>query len=213
MPHKRNSQKQIAAIGVESPRSLTALNRLIQTSPSMVPGGTRAVLGEGPLNPKLAFVGEQPGDQEDIQGRPFVGPAGRLLNRAMEEAGIVRSQTYVTNAVKHFKFEPRGKRRLHSKPNAGEVKHYRWWLERELDFVRPRLVVALGATAALALAGKSLSISANRGPIILNNRPAFITIHPSFLLRMPEEDRAAAWKAFLADLKQARKMAESRVVA
>jgi DNA polymerase len=213
VPHKRNSQKQIAAIGVESPRSLTALNRLIQTSPSMVPGGTRAVLGEGPLNPKLAFVGEQPGDQEDIQGRPFVGPAGRLLNRAMEEAGIVRSQTYVTNAVKHFKFEPRGKRRLHSKPNAGEVKHYRWWLERELDFVRPRLVVALGATAALALAGKSLSISANRGPIILNNRPAFITIHPSFLLRMPEEDRAAAWKAFLADLKQARKMAESRVVA
>jgi DNA polymerase len=212
VPHKRNSQKQVAAIGVESPRSLTALNRLIQVSPSVVPGGTRAVLGEGPLNPKLAFVGEQPGDQEDIQGRPFVGPAGRLLNRAMEEAGIVRSQTYVTNAVKHFKFEPRGKRRLHSKPNAGEVKHYRWWLERELDFVRPRLVVALGATAALALAGKSLSISANRGPIVLNNRPAFITIHPSFLLRMPEEDRAAAWKAFLADLKQARKMAESRVV-
>ena len=163
--------------------------------------------------PAIAFVGEQPGDQEDLQGKPFVGPAGKLLDRAMEEAGIVRNQTYVTNAVKHFKFEPRGKRRLHSKPNAGEVKHYRWWLEKELDFVRPRLVVALGATAALALAGKPLSILANRGPITLNGRPAFITIHPSFLLRMPDEDKAATWKAFVADLKRARKMAEERVAA
>lgn len=213
MPRKRDPQKSVAAMNESAPQSLAALNRLILSSPAMVQGGTRAVLGEGPLHPGIAFVGEQPGDQEDMQGKPFVGPAGKLLNRAMEEAGIVRGETYVTNAVKHFKFEPRGKRRLHSKPNTGEVKHYRWWLEKELDFVRPRLVVALGATAALALAGKPLSISANRGPVVLDGRPAFITIHPSFLLRMPEEDRAAAWKDFVADLKQARKMVEARAAA
>ncbi|OJT97993.1 MAG: hypothetical protein BGN82_05775 [Alphaproteobacteria bacterium 65-7] len=180
------------------------MNRLIAAAPPMVTGGTRAVLGEGPLRPRLAFVGEQPGDQEDLQGRPFVGPAGQLLDRAMREAGIERRQTYVTNAVKHFKFEPRGQRRLHARPTAGEVKRYRWWLERELDFVRPKLVVALGATAALALAGKTMPVAANRGHLLtLAGRPAFITIHPSFLLRMPEEDRAPAWKAFTADLKQA----------
>lgn len=213
MPRKRDPQKAVAAMGEAAPKSLAALNRLIAASPPMVSGGTRAVLGEGPLNPAIAFVGEQPGDQEDLQGKPFVGPAGKLLDRAMEEAGIVRNDTYVTNAVKHFKFEPRGKRRLHSKPNAGEVKHYRWWLEKELDFVHPRLVVALGATAALALAGRPLSVSGNRGPNILNGRPAFITIHPSFLLRMPEEDKAAAWKDFVADLKRARKISEERAAA
>jgi uracil-DNA glycosylase family protein len=208
---KRNPISDAAAN--ENPRSLAALNRIIMASPPMVTGGTRAVLGEGPLHPDLAFVGEQPGDQEDLQGRPFVGPAGKLLDRAMEEAGIARPETYVTNAVKHFKFEPRGKRRLHGKPNAGEVKHYRWWLEKELDFVKPRLVVALGATAVLALAGKPLSISANRGPIMLGGRPAFITIHPSFLLRMPEEDKAAGWKAFVADLKRARKLSREKAAA
>ena len=210
MPSKRDPQKAVAAMGDAAPKSLTALNRLVLSSPPMVRGGTHAVLGEGPLNPDIAFVGEQPGDQEDLQGRPFVGPAGQLLDRALEEAGIVRAETYVTNAVKHFKFEQRGKRRLHSKPNTGEVKHYRWWLQKELDFVHPRLVVALGATAALALAGKPVSVSANRGPIILDGRPAFITIHPSFLLRMPEEDRAQAWKDFVGDLRRARKIAEKR---
>ena len=211
MPRKPDPQKALTSL--TAPKSLTALNRLILASPPMVPGGTRAVLGEGPLHPDIAFVGEQPGDQEDLQGRPFVGPAGKLLDRALKEAGIDRRRSYVTNAVKHFKFEPRGKRRLHSKPNAGEVKHYRWWLEKELDFVKPGITVALGATAALALAGKPLSVSANRGPVILNGRPAFITIHPSFLLRMPDKDRTAAWKGFVRDLKQAREMGENHAAA
>ncbi|HEY4075675.1 MAG TPA: UdgX family uracil-DNA binding protein, partial [Rhizomicrobium sp.] len=177
-----------------SPRSLAALNRIITASDPMVKGGTRAVLGEGPLHPDIAFVGEQPGDQEDLAGKPFVGPAGRLLDKALHAAGIERRTVYVTNAVKHFKYEQRGKRRMHSRPNAGEVKHYRWWLEKELDLVKPKLVVALGATAALALAGKPLAVSKNRGPIMLDGRPGFITIHPSFLLRMPAADKARAWK-------------------
>jgi DNA polymerase len=153
-------------------------------------------------------VGEQPGDQEDIAGKPFVGPAGKLLDRALAEAGVERDQTYVTNAVKHFKFEQRGKRRIHSRPTAGEVKHYRWWLEKELDFVRPGLVVALGATAALALAGRPVAIGRNRGPMELDGRPGYVTIHPSFLLRMPREDRADAFRAFVADLKKAKKLAQ-----
>ena len=168
------------------------------------------MLGEGPLGADIAFVGEQPGDQEDLAGKPFVGPAGKLLDRAMQEAGIDRRRSYVTNAVKHFKFERRGKRRIHSKPSAGEVKHYRWWLEKELELVKPRVVVALGATAVLALAGKALSIKAHRGPTEFAGRPGFITIHPSFLLRMPEEDRPAAWKDFVSDLKKIRAMAEVR---
>ncbi|HYS46042.1 MAG TPA: UdgX family uracil-DNA binding protein [Rhizomicrobium sp.] len=198
---------------VKNPTSLAALNRLIATAEPLVKGGIRAVLGEGPLHPDLAFVGEQPGDLEDIAGKPFVGPAGKLLDKAMAEAGIDRKQVYVTNAVKHFKFEQRGKRRLHSKPTAGEVKHYRWWLEKELDLVKPRLVVALGATAALALAGKPLAIGKNRGPIILDGRPGFITIHPSFLLRMREEDKKQAWKDFVADMKRIRKLADSEKLA
>jgi uracil-DNA glycosylase family protein len=192
----------------KDPTSLAALNRLIAAAEPMVKGATRAVLGEGPLHALIAFVGEQPGDQEDMAGKPFVGPAGKLLDKAMEEAGIARHAVYVTNAVKHFKFEPRGKRRIHSKPTAGEVKHYRWWLEKELDLVRPRLVVALGATAALALAGKPLAVGANRGPIVLDGHPGFITIHPSFLLRMPQADRAPAWKQFVADMKRIRTIAE-----
>ena len=146
--------------------------------------------------------------RKTLVGKPFVGPAGQLLDKALEEAGIDRAQTYVTNAVKHFKFEPRGKRRIHARPTTGEVKHYRWWLEKELDLVKPKLVVALGATAALALAGKPLAVAANRGPVTLDGRAGFITIHPSFLLRMPEEDKAAAWKQFVADMKQIRKLAE-----
>ena len=192
----------------KEPTSLSALNRQISAAPPGVKGGTRAVLGEGPLDAEIAFVGEQPGDQEDRVGKPFVGPAGKMLDKAMAEAGIDRARVYVTNAVKHFKFEPRGKRRLHAKPNAGEVKHYRWWLEKELDLVKPKLVVALGATAALALAGKPVAVSKNRGPMLLDGRPGYVTVHPSFLLRMPEEDRAAGFRAFVTDLKRARKLAE-----
>jgi uracil-DNA glycosylase family protein len=193
------------------PKSLAQLNRLIGAADPGVRGGTHAVLGEGPLNPELALVGEQPGDQEDVAGKPFVGPAGKLLDRALAEAGIDRRKVYVTNAVKHFKFEQRGKRRLHSKPNAGEVKHYRWWLEKELDLVRPRLVVALGATAVLALAGKALPIMKNRGPHELDGRKGFITVHPSSLLRLPDgQERRKAFVAFVADLAAARKLAATQ---
>jgi DNA polymerase len=189
------------------PRTLAALNRLIAAAEPMVSGGTRAVLGEGPPYPDIAFVGEQPGDQEDLQGHPFVGPAGKLLDRAMADAGIDRRETYVTNAVKHFKFEPRGKKRLHSKPNAGEVKKYRGWLEKELALVQPGLVVALGATAVLALAGRALPVLKNRGPHELMGRPGYITVHPSSLLRAPDEARKAGYAAFVADLRRIRKLA------
>jgi DNA polymerase len=208
MARKRDPIKALAAMQEQGPRSLAALNRLIQEAAPMVKGGTRAVLGEGPLNPDIALVGEQPGDQEDLVGRPFAGPAGKLLDRALDAAGIDRSKTYVTNAVKHFKFEQRGKRRLHAKPNAGEVKHYRWWLEKELDLVKPRLVVALGATATMALAGHAIPIQKNRGPADFEGRPGFITVHPSALLRMHDDDeRHQAFVDFVGDLRAARNLA------
>ena len=153
-------------------------------------------------------VGEQPGDQEDRQGRPFVGPAGQLLDRAMSEAGIERRNVYVTNAVKRFKFEQRGKRRIHQKPTAGEVKHYRWWLDQELRLVHPKLVVALGATAVLALAGKPLPIARFRGRVDLQGRPGFITVHPSYLLRMPDRSaKEQSYRDFIRDLRSIRKLA------
>jgi DNA polymerase len=209
MPAKRNPDKAVARMDEQAPQSLAALNKIIAASEPLVPGATRAVLGEGPLHAPLAFVGEQPGDQEDIEGHPFVGPAGQLLTRAMEEAGIERDKTYITNAVKHFKFIQRGKRRIHDKPTAGEVKHYRWWLEKELDFVAPRRVVALGATAVLALAGKSLPITKNRGPAQFGAWPGFITVHPSYLLRIPDEAaKQQAYKEFVDDLRRVRKLSE-----
>lgn len=192
------------------PQTLDALNRLIAETPAPKGFAPRAVLGEGPLKPLLALVGEQPGDQEEIQGRPFVGPAGRLLDRALAEAGIKRSTVYVTNAVKHFKFDLRGKRRLHAKPNAGDVKHYRWWLEKELDLVKPKVTVAMGATAILALSGKVIPIARNRGGIEWDGRLCFITVHPSSVLRIPDsEGRHRAFKALVADLKAANALAHS----
>ena len=193
----------------DEPKTLAELNRLIAAAPPLVEGSTQAVLGEGPAGAPLAFVGEQPGDQEDLQGRPFVGPAGQLLDRAMAEAGIDRKASYVTNAVKHFKFERRGKKRIHQKPTAGEVAHYRWWLQKELDLVHPRVVVALGATAVLALAGKALPIGRSRGETRFDGRNGFITVHPSYLLRIPDEaDRRKAYRDFVADLERARALAE-----
>jgi DNA polymerase len=166
------------------------------------------VPGEGPAGAKLAFVGEQPGDQEDRQGKPFVGPAGQLLDRAMQQAGIARDQAYVTNAVKHFKFAPRGKRRIHQHPTAGEVRHYRWWLKRELELVHPRVVVALGATAVLALVGKALPISRARGVAMFDGQRGFITVHPSYLLRIPDEaTRRQAYADFVNDLRHVRALA------
>lgn len=174
----------------------------------MVEGGTRAVLGEGPIGATLAFVGEQPGDQEDLQGRPFVGPAGQLLDRAMAQAGIDRSHAYVTNAVKHFKFQQRGKRRIHQKPTMGEVKRYRWWLFNELTFVQPHLVVALGATAAYALSGAPVVIGRSRGPAEFETFKGFITIHPSSLLRLRDRaERETAFNQFVRDLKSAQRLA------
>ncbi len=206
MPLKRNPTGALAAMVDQAPESLEQLNGIIRSSGPLVPGATQAVVGEGPANAEIAFVGEQPGDEEDLNGRPFVGPAGRLLDRALGEAGIQRSAVYLTNAVKHFKFEQRGKRRIHAKPTAGEVSHYRWWLMRELELIEPKLVVALGGTAVLALTGKSLPITRSRGPAqLLENFPGFITVHPSYLLRLPDEDaKAAAYAEFVRDLEQVR---------
>lgn len=149
---------------------------------------TQTVFGEGPEDARIIFVGEQPGDQEDLAGRPFVGPAGQMFDRGLGEAGIDRTRIYVTNAVKHFKYEPRGKRRIHKKPNSKEIEHCRWWLDREIALIRPELVVALGASAARALTGRDVTISRERGRLITfqNGARGLITVHPSFLLRLPD---------------------------
>jgi uracil-DNA glycosylase len=167
--------------------------------------GTQTVFGEGPLDAPILFVGEQPGDQEDLAGRPFVGPAGQLFDLALEKAGIDRSTVYVTNAVKHFKFILRGKRRIHNKPDAGEITACRWWLEQERALIKPPVTVALGATAARSLIGKAVTIGKVRGaPLALaDGGECFVTVHPSFLLRIPEEDRRREERAlFVRDLKR-----------
>ncbi|WP_188262283.1 UdgX family uracil-DNA binding protein [Azospirillum tabaci] len=208
VPRRRMPEKAVAAMARQAPESLAELNRLIRRSEPLVPGATRAVLGEGPEGAAIAIVGEQPGDQEDRDGRPFVGPAGQLLTAALEEAGIDRGGLYLTNAVKHFKFIQRGKRRIHQSPTAGEVKHYRWWLMTELGFVRPRLVVALGATAALALSGRPVAVLRERGPMAFDGWSGFVTVHPSYLLRLPgDEERRRAQAAFVADLRRAAALA------
>jgi probable DNA metabolism protein len=168
---------------------------------------TQTVFGEGPAHARSIFVGEQPGDQEDVIGRPFVGPAGQIMDRAMEEAGIDRRTVYITNAVKHFKFEPRGKRRIHKTPETPEIQACRFWLDVELVRLRPKLVVAMGGTAARAVLGRAVAIGRERGrPIEQGGHTVFVTMHPSFLLRVPDEDaKAREYRAFVADL---RKIAE-----
>ncbi|RWM41194.1 UdgX family uracil-DNA binding protein [Mesorhizobium sp.] len=164
---------------------------------------TQTVFGEGPENADAIFVGEQPGDQEDLAGKPFVGPAGKMFDSILDDAEIDRRKVYVTNAVKHFKFEPRGKRRIHSKPNAGEIQACRWWLDKELDLIKPKLVVALGATAAQSLLGKAVPITRMRGDVIQreDGLRVFVTIHPSFILRIRErEDKEAERERFLKDM-------------
>ena len=173
---------------------------------------TQTVFGEGPLDAAIIFVGEQPGDQEDLAGRPFIGPAGKLFDTALEEAGIDRSTTYVTNAVKHFKFVQRGKRRIHSKPDGGEIEACRWWIERERELIKPPVTVALGATAARSLIGKAVTIGGTRGEpqTLADGSECWVTIHPSFLLRIREEaDRRTERKRFVEDLKRIRKRAEA----
>lgn len=164
--------------------------------------GTQTVFGEGPFDARILFVGEQPGDQEDLAGRPFVGPAGQLFDRALAEAGVERDATYVTNAVKHFKFERRGKRRIHQKPDGGEIAACRWWIEQERALIRPPVTVALGATAARSLFGKVVTISALRGRPheAADGGETWVTVHPSFLLRV-RDDREAEYARFIDDLR------------
>lgn len=188
--------------------SLAALRHAAETCTRcpLYKDATQTVFGEGPRDAPVVFVGEQPGDQEDLAGKPFVGPAGQLFDRALADAGLDRSRAYVTNAVKHFKYEPRGKRRIHKKPNAGEIQACRWWLNGELAAIKPDLVVALGATAVQSLAQRALAVTKMRGPYDFAGQRGFITVHPSYLLRLPREpgDETAnrEYDAFVRDLKR-----------
>jgi uracil-DNA glycosylase len=167
--------------------------------------GTQTVFGEGRSRATFLFVGEQPGNEEDLTGKPFVGPAGRLFDDALEEAGIDRKQTYVTNVVKHFKWEPRGKRRIHKKPNAVEIKACRPWLEAEIAMVKPKVIVALGATAAQALLGPKFRVTKQRGEFLESTLASYImaTVHPSSILRAPnDETRRLEYRRFVDDLKK-----------
>ena len=170
--------------------------------------GTQTVFGEGSETADLMLVGEQPGDKEDLAGRPFVGPAGRILDQALDDAGIDRSTVYVTNAVKHFKWEPRGKRRLHKRPDAGEIAACRPWLDKEIELVRPKVVVCLGATAAQALLGRSFKVTKQRGELFAQPEGHVVTatVHPSSILRAPDAAaRTQELAAFTEDLRQVTK--------
>lgn len=206
--HARQIRRQAQAPGENATRSWQEAAKAARscTRCDLHCHATQTVFGEGPLDAPVLFVGEQPGDQEDLAGRPFVGPAGRLFDRAMQAAGLDRRRAYVTNAVKHFKFQLRGKRRIHEKPNVGEIKACRFWLDLELQFVRPRLVVGLGATALRALIGHSASLASVREQrlALADGTPLLATVHPSFLLRLPDEEaKSREFVRFVADLKRA----------
>lgn len=169
---------------------------------------TQSVVGEGDPKARLMLVGEQPGDQEDLQGHPFVGPAGRMLAKALDQAGVPKEQCFVSNAVKHFKFELRGKRRIHKTPTQREAAACLHWLEDEIALVRPQALVALGSTAARSLLGRAVPVMAERGQWLprADGLPVLVTVHPSSLLRMPGEDRDAAFALFVHDLAKSRKL-------
>jgi DNA polymerase len=176
--------------------------------------GTQTVFGEGSADARVMLVGEQPGDREDIEGRPFVGPAGRVLDAALERAGVDRGQVYITNVVKHFKWRPRGKRRIHQKPNAEEIGACRRWLDGELEAVKPQVLVCLGATAAQALLGRTFRVTRQRGQFVDSPLAPLVTatIHPSAILRMEDNEREAAMDEFVADLaKVAKKLNRAAV--
>jgi uracil-DNA glycosylase len=194
-----------AADYLPSGKTLPALREAVQgcRGCDLYRNATQAVFGEGAARAEVLLVGEQPGDKEDLAGRPFVGPAGQLLDRALEEAGIDRGQTYVTNAVKHFKWQARGKRRIHQKPSWSESVACRPWLEAELDVVKPRVVVCLGATAAQSLLGRDFRVTQHRGELLDSDLAEFVTatIHPSAILRQQDEpSRHTEFDAFVADL-------------
>ena len=196
-----------AAVHLPDRRSLPALRDAAQTCRGcdLFRNATQAVFGEGARAADVMLVGEQPGDSEDKEGRPFVGPAGQLLDRALEDSGIDRSATYVTNVVKHFKWQGRGKRRIHQKPNWTEIAACRPWLDAELEVVRPRVLVCLGATAAQALLGRQFRVTQSRGDLVDSPLAEVVTatVHPSSILRA--EDRESEYAAFVADLKQVAK--------
>jgi uracil-DNA glycosylase family protein len=197
--------------GSPSIRSLTALRKAEAecTRCPLYKWATQIVPGEGPARARILMVGEQPGDQEDKQGRPFVGQAGGILAKAIEDAGIDRKSVFITNAVKHFKFEQRGKRRLHKRPNAYEINRCRWWLDLERKLVRPDIVVSLGATAIRSISGRALTINKVRGRIILlsDGGRMLATIHPSYILRIKDDaDKRAHYRLFVADLKACAKI-------
>jgi uracil-DNA glycosylase family protein len=170
--------------------------------------GTQTVFGEGSTSSEVVFVGEQPGDQEDLQGKPFVGPAGKLFDKALEDAGIDRTQVYVTNVVKHFKWQARGKRRIHQKPNWSEIAACRPWLDAELEVIRPRVLVCLGATAAQALLGRDFRVSRQRGELVESElaENVIATVHPSSILRADDETRDAEYRGLVDDLKKVAKL-------
>src|SRR5881409_3678588 len=177
---------------------------------------TQTVFGEGPKGAAMMLVGEQPGDYEDVAGKPFVGPAGKIMDQALEEAGIDRNQVYVTNTVKHFKWEPRGKRRIHKKPNSLEITACKPWIEAEIDVIRPQVIVCLGATAAQALLGRQFKVSTQRGVWIESPLAPFVmaTLHPSSLLRAPDDEtRHRETERFIADLKRVHEVLEKHKAA
>jgi len=173
--------------------------------------GTQTVFGEGLVRSEILFVGEQPGDREDRDGRPFVGPAGRLLDQALEEVGIDRKLAYVTNVVKHFKWTPRGKRRIHAKPSWSEVAACRPWLDAEVEVVKPKVIVCLGATTAQALLGRQFRVTRQRGEVVDSGYgvPAIATVHPSSILRAEGEDREQEFAAFVDDLAAIKRFVEA----
>jgi DNA polymerase len=199
-------------VGIASLTSLAREEANCRRCP-LYKAATQVVPGEGRVSAALMLVGEQPGDSEDREGRPFVGPAGRMLDQALADAGIERCDSFVTNAVKHFKFEERGKRRLHKRPNAHEIERCRWWLDIERRVVKPKMIVALGATAARSLLDRVVTISRLRGEVqnLEDGTPLLVTIHPSYLLRLREDaDKRREYGRFVADLRKARQMLKKR---
>ena len=212
--HKYSASKRDAAMLIPDRPTLQGVREAARDCQAceLWKRGTQTVFGEGARKAELMFVGEQPGNEEDLSGRPFVGPAGQLLDRALQDAGIDRTLVYVTNVVKHFKWEPRGKRRIHKKPNAGEIAACRPWLDTEIELVKPRVIVCLGATAAQAVIDRRFRVTAQRGEFVVSTLAPFVmaTVHPSSILRAPDEEaRHREMAHFVEDLRAAARVLSS----